>query len=53
MPMRKRSNRARGKVYSLETNTAGNFMSPLFEPVAFPIRARVTVNGAIREIWGR
>lgn len=41
-----------GKVYSLETNQAGNFMSPLFEEAAFPVRARVTVNGETREMMG-
>jgi hypothetical protein len=43
---------ADGKQYSLETNQAGNFMSPLFEQIAFPIRARVIVNGEAREMMG-
>ena len=41
-----------GATFSLETNTAGNFMLLITERVVFPIRARVIANGEIRAMRG-
>jgi hypothetical protein len=43
---------ANGATHSLETNTAGNFLILITEPLAFPIHARVVAGGQERVMVG-